>query len=291
VNKGTLPPLIGYLTFHRMKEYVVLQGSPLLGAALTVPAVTWGTLRTLGLFFAANFLLIAHVFSLNDWADFEKDSNDPNKADLDGITRGQMGVLSLALLLASAGLFLLLPDRTLILALVFAVMSFCYSSSGVRGKETPLLSSAIHVVAGSVYFLVGYGLFRPVDLRGVLCSLFFAFTFTAGHLNHEVRDYEGDVLTGTRTNAVYFGRRPVFVASQVLFGMAYASLALLALCGLFPPWSAALGLLFFVQLRWALEAWREGLGTQSVRRLQKRYRTLYVVIGLSLVIVGRLQLG
>lgn len=284
-----MTPLLRYMTFHRLKEYLVLQGSPLLGIAFTVQAVSWDTVKTMALFCAANFLLVAHAFALNDWADFERDSDDPSKAGLEGVTRAQMGLLSLVLLVAGMALFLLLPVRTLLTAVAITVLSFLYSFSGVRGKEVPVVSSALHLAAGSLYFLLGYSLFQGFDLRGVLCSLFFSFTFTAGHLNQEVRDHAGDLLTGTMTNAVYFGRERVFVASQVLFGMAYASLALLAVRGLLPRWSAALGLLYLVHLRWAVEAWNNGLAIESVRRLQTRYRTLYLLIGLCLVIVARIS--
>lgn len=73
-----------------------------------------------------------------------------------------------------------------------------------------------------------------MDGRGILIALFFALTFTAGHLNQEVRDHEGDRATGHRTNAVAFGPVSAFIAGLGVFTLAYADLSLLAWMGLVP---------------------------------------------------------
>jgi 4-hydroxybenzoate polyprenyltransferase len=73
-----------------------------------------------------------------------------------------------------------------------------------------LLVRATHA-GGLFHFLLGYVVFMPIDERGVQIGLFFALTFTAGHLNHEVRDFELDSRNNAGTNAVAFGKRPAFV--------------------------------------------------------------------------------
>ena len=57
-----------------------------------------------------------------------------------------------------------------------------------------------------------------------------------------------------------------------------------ALYGLLGP-LAAVVLLYFIQLYWSLKALREGLTYTSICYLQARYRVLYAVIGLVMVIV------
>jgi 4-hydroxybenzoate polyprenyltransferase len=90
------------------------------------------------------------------------------------------------------------------------------------------MSSINHLLGGALLFLLGYTLSRPFDLKGLLIGLFFGLAFAGGHLNQEVRDYEGDLLNGIRTNAVVFGRRRTFLASQLTFTAAYGLLANLA---------------------------------------------------------------
>jgi 4-hydroxybenzoate polyprenyltransferase len=115
-------------------------------------------------------------------------------------------------------------------------------------------------------------------------ATFFALTFAAGHLTQEVRDHQGDVLNTIRTNAVIFGPRRTFLASLALFTLAYALLLLLALQGILPRPLAALVVLYPLHLGWSLKTLAEGLTFESIRRLQARYRRLYAIIGLAMVV-------
>ena len=151
-----------------------------------------------------------------------------------------------------------------------------YSHPALSAKSAPVLSSLPHLLGGLLHFLLGYSLFDALDRRGILIGFFFALTFTAGHLNQEVRDHEGDRVNGLRTNAVFFGKERTFLAGLVLFMLAYADLAWLAFRGLIP---AALGVLPLVlgpiHLALSVRAMRRGLSFDSVGRLQRGYRTLY----------------
>src|SRR5262249_15515636 len=115
-----------------------------------------------------------------------------------------------------------------------AALSVLYSCSPSFGKSTPILASINHLVGGALHFLLGYTLSRPLDASGLIISLFFGLVFAAGHLNQQVRDYEGDLINGIRTSAVVFGGRRGFLASLFTFTAAYAILAALAALGLVP---------------------------------------------------------
>jgi hypothetical protein len=66
--------------------------------------------------------------------------------------------------------------------------------------------------------------------------------------------------------------------------MAQVLLLLLALGRLLPLPLAALVALYPIQLYWSLETLKEGLTYASVSRLQSRYRLLYALIGLAIVV-------
>ena len=134
-----------------------------------------------------------------------------------------------------------------------------------------------------MHFLLGYTLFRPLDASGLMISLFFGLVFAGGHLNQEVRDYEGDLLGGIRTSAVVFGCRRAFLASLVLFTAAYAILAGLAALGIVPRlllWSIVL---WPLHVGWSLRALRRGLGFETALWMQRRYRLLFALIGLAML--------
>lgn len=282
--------LLAYLRCIRYDDVLVLQGSPLLGALYALNGLSLEAMPRLLVFFAASCLLVAHIFSLNDWAGAAADGNDPNKAarirtfSNRGISPRGLGLLSLGLLGVSLVLFDTLDRRTLLLATAIAALGALYSHPAVHAKGMPLVSSVPHVLGGVLHFLLGYSLFAPIDGRSALIALYFALTFTAGHLNQEVRDHDGDRANGIRTNAVRFGPTRTFAASFLVFTLAYAQLAFLALTGRVPAIQAGALLVYPLHAYWSLSTLRSGLTFASVTRLQKQYRLLYGVIGLFLLV-------
>lgn len=281
--------LVAYVSCIRYRDVLILQGSPLLGLAFAFREMTVEKAVTMGVFGLASVLLVAHVFSFNDWAGIALDSNDPNKsADVfvtRGVSRHGVAVLSVALLAASVLLLaVFLPFRTLVLGIAIAALGALYSHPAFDAKGAPVVSSLPHLIGGALHFLLGYSVLAGIDRRGTLIALFFALTFTAGHLNQEVRDYDGDRLNGIRTNAVAFGKTAAFLAGGVLFTLAYADLVFLAYAGIVPAALAVFpSVLYPVHVFWSVTTWRAGLNFGSVSRFQNRYRMLYAVIGLAMV--------
>src|SRR4028119_382076 len=227
-----------------LREILVLQGSPLLGAAFAIRHPVAAHLGPLTILVAANVCLMAHVFMLNDWSGLTTDLTDPNRASSvftsRGVGRGEIGGLAAGLLALSLLLFNRLGPGTLCLALAIAILSALYSLPCFNWKGRPLLSSALHLAGGVLHFLLGYSLGNVIDGRGLALASFFALTFAAGHLTQEIRDHQGDALNAIRTNAVIFGQRRIFAASLVLFTLSQALLRLLGLQGILPRPLAAL---------------------------------------------------
>jgi 4-hydroxybenzoate polyprenyltransferase len=277
-----------YLSCLRPQDILVLQGPPLLGAAFSMRHFGVHHLAPLAILMAANVFLVAHIFMLNDWSGLTADLADPNKAarvfTARGVGSGEMGGVTVGLLIVSLLLFSRLGSVTLGLSLAIAALSAFYSLPRFNWKGRPLLNSAAHLAGGILHFLLGYSLGSVIDHRGIAIASFFALIFAAGHLTQEIRDHEGDAVNAIRTNAVVFGLRRTFAASLVLFTLAHVVLFLLALNGFLPRPLAAAVAFYPVQLYWSLEALRESLTYASVSRLQTRYRALYAVIGLAMVI-------
>jgi 4-hydroxybenzoate polyprenyltransferase len=273
----------------RFRDVLILQGAPLMGVAFSMRALTSQAIGELVLFMVASFLLVAHIFSFNDWAGASTDGNDPNRSQkvfaTKGVTPRDVLLLSAVLLALSLLLFAQLSRQTLLLAIAIAALGVFYSHPQLNGKGTPIISSGPHLVGGVLHFLLGYSLFSPIDQTGILIGLFFALTFTAGHLNQEVRDYDGDRLNGVRTNAVAFGKTPAFLAGLVVFTLAYTDLFLLAGVGVVPAALAIVPLaLYPIHVVWSVRTLRAGLSFTNVSRFQGRYRMLYGVIGLGIVL-------
>lgn len=276
------------LSCIRFDEVLVLQGTPLLGAVFAMSQLTNQSVMALMLLAAGNAFLVAHVFLLNDWAGVHQDLRDPARSAgvflNRGVRRHEVAGLLLLLLLLGLMAFSRLGPATLGLGLMIAVASALYSVPHVYMKGVPLVSSALHLVSGVLHFLLGYSVFRSPDIHGLQIGLFFALIFSAGHLTQEVRDREADLGNGIHTNAVKFGKKRVFIVSFALFTFADALLILLALNGAVPQGLAlVVAAIYPLHLHWTLQAMREGLPFQSVRRLQIRYRALYAGMGAVMI--------
>lgn len=255
----------------RYREVLLLQGPPLMGAALSLTRWTGASLLSLGILFCAGFLLVAHIWSLNDWVELPAERRNP-----------VLG-LSLSLLVLSLALFTCLGWTTLLIAIGVALLGFVYSHPAIDAKGRPVLSSVTHLAGGALHFLLGYSVFSPIGWKAVMISSFFTLVFTAGHATQEAEDCEEDRLNGIRTNAVVFGKTAVFIAAFVGFVFAYGDLAWLSLYGFLPPrlWLMAAAL-FPLHSYWSLAAWRTGLNPDGIRRLRNRYRALFILIGIAI---------
>jgi 4-hydroxybenzoate polyprenyltransferase len=266
----------------RFDEVLVLQGTPLMGAMFAMGAITISNIETLLVFLIGSILLVAHVFTLNDWADIAHGLKAPDPE----VSSLRLFWFSVFLLIASLLVFALIDFRVVVLAAIVAALGFFYSHPRLNFKGTPIASSLPHLFGGIFHFLLGYSVFMPIDQRGIFIALFFAATFAAGHLNHEVRDFELDQKNKARTNAVAFGKRATFVAGLVLFTGAYLCLFLLGWFRFVPrPLSVIAALSYLLHLYWSLRVLRSQFRPEIVDRFQIQYRALYAVIGLSMLCV------
>jgi 4-hydroxybenzoate polyprenyltransferase len=265
----------------RFDEVFVLQGTPIMGALFAMAAFTPVNFETLFVFLIGSVLLVAHVFTLNDWAEIAHGL----KAADPLVSSRRLFWFSLFLLIASLLVFSFINARVVALGAIVAILGFLYSHPLLNFKGTPIASSIPHLVGGVFHFLLGYAVFTPIDQRGFLIALFFALTFAAGHLNHEVRDFEIDQKNNERTNAVAFGKRATFVAGLVVFTLAYLCLVLLT--GFYLIFSTALfwAAIFFYPLHlfWSVRALKADLRPEILHRFQIQYRSLYAVIGILML--------
>ena len=281
---GSLRRLISCVRFD---EVLVLQGPPLIGAILALDALTGRNVVLLAVLALGSLCLVAHVFVLNDWSGIYGDLEDPRRAArtfaTKGIGRTKIGLLALALLGLSLAFFALLGAVPLLLALAIAGLGGLYSAPATHVKGIPVLGSFLHLLGGTLHFLLGYATFAAIDGRGIAIGCFFGLVFAAGHLMHETRDHAADLLNGIRTNAVVFGRTRTFFAGFALFTVAYALLATLAALGIVPRLLVLMAALYPIHLWATIRALRAGLTFEGLRQLQACYRLLYTIIGVTMV--------
>lgn len=271
----------------RALEVLALQASPILGILLGGFSLRTCGVISPGLLLLGSIALTAHVFVFNDWAGHLGDLRDPRRVtlvfDRRGLDRRHVAQVAVALLIFANVAFAAIGSRAILLGAGIAALSLLYSGSPSFGKTTPIAASLNHLLGGILHFLLGYTLCHALDARGILISIFFGLVFAAGHLNQEIRDYEGDLLNEIRTSAVVFGCRRTFLASLYIFTSAYAIVFTLAALGFLPRlllWSVVVWLL---HVAWSVQALRRGLGFETAIWMQRRYRLLFAFIGMAML--------
>lgn len=259
-------------------------GPPVMGVILSVGQITSAKVQPIVLLVAACFFLVAHVWTLNDWAEISTCVETPKAIfPSNGIRSRNLLYFSIWLLVAGMGLFSLLGLKISLIAAAIVIFGFIYSLPCINSKGRPLLSSLTHFAGGMLHFLLGYSLFAPIDRNAVLIASFFALAFTAGHVIQEVQDYDADMRAGIRTNAVAFGKVPAFIAGCICFTLAYGDFLWLSLEGFLPRvlWLLP-ATLFPLHLYWSLAPLLQGLDNEQIGRLRYRYRVIFAVIGIGL---------
>ncbi len=270
-------------------EVCALQASPLLGAYLGGGlGLDADSVLRLGLLLLGSIALTAHVFVFNDWAGYSSDARDLRRASpgADGyaISRDRIARVAVALLVGAFVAFAAVGSSAMLFGAGIATLSLLYSFSPSLGKITPIAASLNHLIGGGLHFLLGYTMLGAVDASGVALSLFFGLVFAAGHLNQEVRDYEFDRASAIRTSAVAFGCRRGFLASFWLFSAAYGLLVGLSVLGVLPKILLLSAIAWLLQARWSLQALRRGLGYETAQWMQRRYRLLFALVGLAMLV-------
>jgi 4-hydroxybenzoate polyprenyltransferase len=279
--------IVRHFVSTRALEVAALQASPMLGIVLGGCRIERDGIVAPALLAFGSCALTAHIFVFNDWAGYESDLRDPLRAPHvfsgQGISRREVAWTATALLVLAIAALAAVGTTALLFGSAIAALGFLYSGSPVLGKNTPVASSINHLIGGTLHFLLGYTLTHTPDANGAGIGLFFGLVFAAGHLNQEVRDYDGDSLNGIRTNAVAFGRRRAFLASLCTFTAAYAMLTGLAAFGVLPRLLVWSPLAWLLHLAWSLQALRRGLDFGTAEWMQRRYRWLFALVGVVML--------
>lgn len=279
--------IVQHFTSTRATEVLALQASPVLGCILGGFSLKrWDVIQP-GLLLLGSLALTAHIFVFNDWVGYNSDNQDPRRTThvsaRQGISQRDVASFALTLLLFALVAFAVVGGLSLLFGAAIAALGFLYSCSANFGKNTPIMGSINHLMGGMLHFLLGYTFIHALDARGLVMSLFFGLVFAGGHLNQEVRDYEGDLLNQIRTTAVVFGPQRTFLASLGTFTGAYAIVTGLAALNVLPRlllWSPVVWLL---HIAWSRQALRRGLGFETAIWMQRRYRVLFALLGLAML--------
>jgi 4-hydroxybenzoate polyprenyltransferase len=219
-----------YLLSTRPIESSLMIGFPLIG--LFIALDEWNNVFGLIVrFFVATYPLVMYVYCLNFYGGLEHDRINQRLSENPAVTGEVSPTELLALTYGGAFLsgllyFLWFPGCMLPWLLILVNWTL-YSHPRLYAKSRPFAGTTLHFTGGVLQILLGYAAVRPIGAPALMIGAYYALAFAAGHLNHEVKDYEPDLAAGLRTNAVVFGPQRMFRIAFGVFTVAF--LYLLAL--------------------------------------------------------------
>ena len=276
--------LSAFFKSARLVEVAVMLGFPVIGLLFAFDDPAQLVSRKPLLFVIAVFALFTAIYACNGLCGIGEDSENERLADLSGKKRSFIVNLLISLLISFVCFFSIDPVLLGMAAVSMAVWTL-YSFPKAGFKYRPLLGTFLHFAGEILHFLMGYIVIRKIDAGAVFASIYFALLFAAGHLNHELIDYDSDKKTGIKTGAVTFGRRNWEILSLAVTCFSTLYLGVLLLTGAVPYVAA-----FFAAAGVCHIAFRFlCFGREQVQRKylaeRKFYRIAYFTAGVMFVLM------
>jgi 4-hydroxybenzoate polyprenyltransferase len=210
----------------RLYEVIMMSGFFMVGWwwAINSNKIDW--LKALTLWAGVIFYTLS-VYNLNAYTDYEYDSHNPRLKKLGTIKKWQYGIGIIILFVACECIFYKLNVQLVWAGLAGFGLWCLYYLPGIKLKASMLGGTFIHLIGGMVHFHFGWMAVQTVSVMSILCSLQIALLLCAGHINHEMLDYESDKAHSVRTTTVRIGLKKAQWLHVVLFAASGAVWVLL----------------------------------------------------------------
>jgi 4-hydroxybenzoate polyprenyltransferase len=164
----------------------------------------------------------AFGFVINDISDQVLDarSKKPRNPLADGsLSCRTANVVSVLLLVLSLSCMVLLPSPLLMVesAVLFVFVTYSFF---VEAKNIAGLDLVYHALFPALYGMLGYILYSPLDLTGMVFFVLLGIFGAVGELANEIRDLEKDRHERKNT-VVLIGERPAYFLMMTLMGLAF----------------------------------------------------------------------
>jgi len=274
----------------RVKEIILIGGITFIGLVFNTNLFIPKIFLKWILIMLSSYSLLSHAFLSNDWSGYYYDKYDVNKKNRP-LIKGEMSltevrILSLILLVISLILAATVSYISLIIVAAIVILNYLYSGRKVFLKSVSVISTIIHGLGASLGFLLGYTYNGTLDLRGIYFAFYFGIVYSAGHLNHEILDFDSDKKSGISTNANVVGKRKTFISSFILFSLSFLYIILLALNNILPL-TLILGFIitYPIYTYFFLKTFRSSLDYKAMIWFRQKYRIIFLLWGIFMAII------
>ncbi|MEQ8189900.1 MAG: UbiA family prenyltransferase [Candidatus Eremiobacterota bacterium] len=206
-----------YIKILRLGEVFLMSGFPLIGTIFSFTEVSIESLLKICFFSFSTFLMFLSIYTLNSWCGYYYDIDNTRLSYMKNIRPGNLLILCIIFMFLSSALYLIISFKLFIMGIICIFLWLSYSFPKIGLKHVPLAGTILHFLAQIIHFQMGYSLFQNISIQSILISMYFSLLFSAGHLHHEIIDFEADKKACIKTGAVFFGKDKILKISSSLF--------------------------------------------------------------------------
>lgn len=168
------------------------------------------------------------IFSFNAWAGYNTDKVNKRLDALFIFSKRQLGFIAAILFTISVTIIMFHKQSIILTALGVLFLWFIYSMpKGLKG--IPFGGILVSFITEILLFHLSYLFFSDYSFKSIFISIYFAVLVAAGHILHEMIDYEADMSTNFLTTVVYFKKQYQYAFMPVLYVISLIWLCVLKL--------------------------------------------------------------
>jgi len=275
------------LNILRFPESFLMTGFFMIGGIFAIENFNFENLFRLILSFLVCLFLVFSIYEYNAFAGYSYDKYNERLRKISFFKSSHFFYLYLLFFLLSITTSLFLNYYLWLFIIITQVLWFLYSHPNHGFKIVPYAGSILHFIAQIVHFNMIWMVFKPIAYSSLLISAFFALIFSAGHIHHELIDYESDMEQNIRTGASKMGYKTAARVSYLIFLLAHFYLVFLWKIKLFETsllllfWAGFLiqTVLFFIFKPFIMKP------TENRIKYRDLYRAIFFIEGLLIILL------
>ncbi|MGI6395462.1 MAG: UbiA family prenyltransferase [bacterium] len=282
--------VINFFKSSRSTEVAMMLGFPATGVLFAFSKFEQLVSLPVIVFVMATFALSLAIYAFNAWAGAEEDIENERLPELK--RKKSFFIKSTALFVVIfISLYLLINPMLALFSVASFLLWALYSFPKKGFKYKPVAGTFIHFIGQVLHFQMGFSVLSVLNYNSFLISFYFALLFCAGHINHELIDYESDKKMGTKTGAVYFGKEKWEKLSFLIFSFStlyILTLTLFKAADIILVWSFILA--GVIHAAYKLMLCSGNLSKERFLKERKFYRFIYFLAGTLFIVTKALSL-
>jgi len=265
----------------RLTEVLLMSGFIIIGSIFSIennPDDKWVNLTLVSII---SYLLMLSVYTANSFLGYNADKNNERLDSLKFVGKSFYIITTIIFYFTSFMMCLVIKPESLLLHFIIFLLWFLYAMPRF-GKHLPVVGTVLHFLVTIVQFNFAYMFFYPISEVSISISIFFALLISAGHLHHEIIDFEVDKLNMIKTSTVKWGISKTKYFSFLIFLIAHLYWIFLFKMGMIDKLQMFVFCSGFLIHFVLFIYFRNSIETKISKRLNYRflYRLIYLICGL-----------